>query len=847
MAKGDADDKRKPEPYTPPPLPAARELTEAHRRHLYTSGLTDATIAAAELYSIESRDDSISLLGRTHSLHAGPAWVIPFYVPGAAAPWAYRVRPDSPRYNKQQQRDVKYDQPDGIGVMVFFPPRMRAGGELHGAGPVVWTEGEKKALALEQLGHAVIGLTGVDNWSVPRRDMTAEQKRLRTAGGKPLRPILPVITSHVGIAGRDHVLAFDADTWEKDGVIRAARAFRDALIHAGASSVRITTPPRHAPCKGWDDYLAAFGADATREAFELESQPVPDEVQKATPASAVTCLEGAPIPADTVIPHGYQISATGLVTCAVGDRTVVVGPTPIMITGRSADYLTGEQHAAVTWRERGAWRTAQVTRKALIDARAMVAELGPLGAPVTSQTAKLWAPWFLALELANEDVLPPARAVSHTGWIGNPGEPGTTFVTHHVEGFTLAGELDRVVAALRPRGDFEAHAAALRRAWDTGPVMRRIMCAALAAPLLKGLHSRGFALHLCGDSSRGKSTMLRIAASIYGDPEDPAWVASWNTTANAAELRAATLCDLPLCFDEVGASDPVVVQRLIYTLANGESRGRLTHTAAAQRARHWRTIVLSTGEIPLGEGLATGAQARVVLLNVEGFGTLDGDAAAIHRLASDCAAHAGSFGERWITEILTQGPEAWAHLARVRDQCRAQYLGKPEAAGTLSRTADYYALLGTVERVLTGQYGFAKHAPICSGQRVDGVDPEPIESAADAMAAEVEAWIASNPEAFPNAHQTSRNSVRPPPSHPGPRHGIRVIGPTGDVVETWINARALKDLFVKHNRSYTSVLREWAKRGRIETTPFDTGFRPEVRRTIECQGRARYVVWRPSE
>lgn len=853
MAKGDSDSESesasKPKAYTPPPLPAARTLTDAHRRHLYTSGLTDATIAAAELYSIESRDEAIALLGRTHQLHSGPAIAIPFFPPAApgevVAPLAFRVRADKPRHDKQRKRDVKYDQSSDAGALTYFPPLTRTDGSLRSDAPQYWTEGEKKALALDQLGYATVGLTGVDMWSESRKAARAR----RPDGKRQARLIHPFILTHVRIVGREHFIVFDQDAHEKPDVMRAAYAFARALLETGAAGVFLVTPPEKSPCKGIDDYLYTLGPEATREAIQFEARAITgqDPSELTTPASAVECLNGAPIHADTVIPAGYSIGVSGRVTCAVGESTVVVGPQPIMIVSRAADYITGELTAAVTWCDRDTWRVVHVTRKALIDARAMVAELGPVGAPITSQTAKHWAPWFLGVELANAATLAPARAVSHTGWIGAPGEPGTTFVLDHADGFTLTGELDRVVPALRPRGDCEAHAAALRRAWDTGPVMRRVMCAALAAPLLRPLGSRGFAVHLCGDSSRGKTTMLRIAASIFGDPDDPAWVATWNTTANAAELRAATLCDLPLCYDEIGASDPVAVQRLIYTLANGESRGRLTATAAAQRARHWRTIVLSAGEVPLGEGMATGAQARVVALNVEGFGTLDGDAAAIHALASDCARHAGSFGARWIAELIAQDPVGWAHIVQLREHRRGKYLGGTKAAGVRSRTADYYSLLGVVESLLEQHFGFAEHESVCSGDHADGVDAEPIDTAAEAMAAELESWIASNPEAFPAAHQTTRGSVRPPPSHPGPRHGVRVIDATGQTLETWINARSLKDLFVKHNRSYTSVMREWAKAGRIETTPKDDRFRPECRRTIENQGNARYVVWKPTE
>src|SRR4249919_1840888 len=98
--------------YTAPPLPTNITLTEPHAHHLTASGLTEATMREARLFSIESRDETISLLGRTHSLHAGPAIAIPFFEPGALQPYAYRVRPDVPRYDTRRKDAVKYDQPE---------------------------------------------------------------------------------------------------------------------------------------------------------------------------------------------------------------------------------------------------------------------------------------------------------------------------------------------------------------------------------------------------------------------------------------------------------------------------------------------------------------------------------------------------------------------------------------------------------------------------------------------------------------------------------------------------------------------------------------------------------------
>jgi hypothetical protein len=837
----------KAEPYAVPPLPTNLTITEPHARHLATSGLTEATIRDARLYSIESRDETITLLGRTYSLHAGPAIVIPFFEPGAVQPYAYRVRPDAPRFDTKRKRTVKYDQPTGagVGVMVYYPPRTTRSGDLRNiTSALLFTEGEKKALALDQLGYAVVGLTGVDSWSVPREP-----------GARGRRAIHPRILDHVLIAGRVCVLVFDQDAHEKSDVMRAARAFRDSLLEAGAAEVRFITPPCPGESKGIDDFYAAQGEAEVRGLIDSAQPLGPDPASdQDTPISQVECLAGAPVPEGMVIPRGYQVTATGRLVASSDDKSTIVGPRPILVVARSADHITGEESARVAWRDLTGWRVVQVTRRALIDTRGMVAELGPLGAPITSQSARYWAAWFLAFELANEALLPLSRSTQHTGWIGEPGTPGCVFVAHATHGYMLTGEADRVAAALAPRGTLAAHLEALRAAWDTGPVMRRVICAALTPPLLKPLGARGFALHLCGDSSRGKTTMLRIAASIFGDPDHPAWVSTWNSTANAAELRAATLCDLPLIYDEIGASDPVAVQRLIYTLINGESRGRMTSTLAAQRARSWRTVVLSTGEAAIADELATGAQARVLTLDVVGFGTLDGNASEIARLLHACAANSGNFGAQYIADLAGLGPDEWAHAAELRNKYRGIYLEGEAVAGARSRVADAYSLLALVERVLITKYGFTEHGDplkpgvpsFFAGTEQAGLEPDPIDSAADAMATEIEAWIAGNPDAFPEAVGQTETVADEPKTHHGQRLGVRITDRAGCPLEVWINPRALKDLFTKHRRSYRSVMREWQRDGRIVTEAEAGRWRPDARRCVG-QNRARFVVWRPAE
>ena len=466
--------------YRAPALPAVRFLSDAHRAHLRdTSGLNDETISLANVYSVDSRNEAIELLGRVSNLPRGSLLVLPFYLPGGAEPYAYRVRPDEPRVvraaeGEQKPRVVKYDQPSGAGVMVYYAPRARASGAYRDvAQPLYWTEGEKKALALDQLGYTTVGLTGVWNWSDP-------EARKAHAWALHAR-----IREHVQIAGREHVIVFDRDAATNRDVAQAMRQLARTLRAAGARSVFVVLPPEYTEAKGIDDYLVAAGVDALREllAFrpaEYAAHDAPTDSKVVTLAS-LPALRDAPLPDGLVLPDGWDVDSAGRVWA--GGKEVM--SRVMVVARRSVDTNTGECWADLVFHpgDRRGWQVLTVPRRALLDARAMAGELMPRGAPVHGGTARGATAWFLALELANARALEPERSVSSTGWVGSD-----AFMLHELVfanealGLVPSPILGRLTPALTPRGSVDAHESALRAAWASSPVQRVAICAALAAP-----------------------------------------------------------------------------------------------------------------------------------------------------------------------------------------------------------------------------------------------------------------------------------------------------------------------------------------------------------------------------
>jgi len=816
-----------PPPSSPPaarpkprvvPLPLKREVSPAHLADLRASGLDDATIALAELYTEPNARTLTQMLERAYVRACGPALVFPVYLPGAAEPHAYRIKPTNPRTEKRRgkTRTVKYDQASRPGVLVYFAPRARAAGGYADATAVcMWTEGEKKALALDQLGHVCVGLTGVWNWVDPGEHDAA-------SGGDRLHP---AIREHVVVAGREHVIVFDGDAREKKQVMHAAARLAGVLLSQGAVRVRFVCPPAGGP-KGFDDYFAAHGVEAARALLATAEEMEPVDPRRPRPRiRSIKHFADAPIHKECSIPDGYDLRDDGSLwrlSSTERNPDVLVSPAPLFIQRQFVDQESNEGRVSLCWRTGdGTWAEREVSQLAVGDARTMVAELTPVCVPVVSTNAARTVEWLYVYERLNAEFIAKTVSFSHVGW--QQQYAGAAFVLQgpefHEDNMIecvvdTRGQRGEIFEALTPRGHLDQHVAALRRAWDASPVCATVICGALAAPLLHKFNQPNFGIHLIGESSRGKTTMLKIAASVYGDPNSPLWVAAWNTTNVGAELRASVLCDMPLCYDEVGGGDPAQLERLVYSIINGTGRTRGQRDVTLRKTARWQTIMLSTGEKSVvDETAATGAQVRVVELPVDGFGELD--AQAVDALKEACAANCGKLGRAWIQALVNMSESTWL-------QWRQQLADRTEALRRLDfdplqqRVAGYYALLSIAEEMVGLLYGLGEGG--ATMERVFGAPGgrTPVLGLAERSHELVDNWVMSEPDSFPALVLTASGDYELPYSG---RHGLRVYGFRREDHILFIPS-ALRAYLRAHRFSAGEVIRQWALKG---WTRLDTG------------------------
>jgi len=796
-------------------VPTERILIKDHLDNLKTSGLTEETIRLLGWYTEHGPRELKRLLNwkRAWARTMGAGLVIPYRVPGQSDPVFHRVRPSKPRLvtKNGKQSTRKYEQPEDVRTAPFFPPRSISTGALKDVTqPLYFTEGEKKAATLDQLGYATVGFPGVFNYH------DATKYNSRTKEGLELHPLL---IEHVAYAARHCVIVYDGDTRTNDLNQLAAQRLAGLLLAAGARSVTMVLPPDAESKQGIDDYFVAHGEEATHTLLREGQQPI-EALSPESPLPkihSIRSMRTAPVHKGMRLPPGYEIDGRDAELWIEPEeekkQPTRIASTPILIRQLLVDLYSGEERVEVVFLRNGRWMTACVDRRAIADARTMIGDLIPLGAPVTSNNASKLVDWFEAFERVNASRLERVPCIGRAGW--HEVHERDVFVLDQIVGTKEPIEIDtrgdrrKLFGSLGRKGSPAAHIDALRRTWQSDLTAAVMIAGALAAPLLKGICAPNFAIHLPGDSSRGKTSMLKVAASVYGDPNNDQWVGNWNTTAVGAELRAAVLSDLPLCFDEVGAGDMKQTEKLVYMLINGGGKARGQKDLQLRETPSWRTVLLSTGEHELAdERASTGAQIRVLQFHVGAFGDLGAE--GVDELREAACANYGHVGQQWVEALLEI--EDWREFIDVyREFTR---LLRSKATNHLQqRAAIYFAVLCTAESMAHSLCGLGQkngETMQWAFKDVEGVrdDVKPLGERALDLTRD---WLASEPLAFPALGRTCMGDEEAK-STPVLVHGYR-----RDDGSTLFIPKQLQAFMAKQGLSYREVLRGWAGQGWVDS------------------------------
>jgi uncharacterized protein (DUF927 family) len=427
-----------------------------------------------------------------------------------------------------------------------------------------------------------------------------------------------------------------------------------------------------------------------------------------------------PGPKDMQIPMGWYLNETGVhqYKYREDEKEVLkrVASTPVILTGRMKDLATEAEWLEIQWHREGRWQREIIERQTISN-RNRIVSLSEKGFPVTSTNAKALVDYLAEFESLNLSFLPVEIVSTHLGW-QDGGEKGFLLGKKHINGLS---DLDirfrplnvgdaQISDAFTTKGSFKDWISCITPI-QKYPKVLALFYASFAAPLLEILKAPNFIVDLSSGTSEGKTIALRIAASIWGNPDErdrDSILHSWDLTKVWVEKTSGVLQSLPLILDDTKTcKENKFVKETIYGVANGRGKGRGSVTGTQETA-HWRTILLSTGESPATSFTQDGgAFARVLTLWGSPWEKKDDETGQmVNQVDAGIKANYGEAGLFFI-RCLTYLKEKWPEWVEQFEKIRADYQRRAGGNSIAWRVADYFATIQMAAKIVHKQLGLS--------------------------------------------------------------------------------------------------------------------------------------------
>lgn len=255
------------------------------------------------------------------------------------------------------------------------------------------------------------------------------------------------------------------------------------------------------------------------------------------------------------------------------------------------------------------------------------------------------------------------------------------------------------------------------------PILMLGICIALAGPLIwpaKQQPSGGLGFNLRGGSSKGKTTCLQMASSVWGSPQ---FMRQWSGTGNGIEALAASQNDTCMVLDEISQASPYEAGNMVYLVANGVGKQRAARTGGIREAQRWRLMLLSSGERSLashmseaGKKAKAGQDARLLDIPATSrrYGAFDDTQGMTpsdfaNAIKTATAEHYGHAGSAFIQHLIKQSDLPALYRDTMEDPVFTGALD-----GVSSRAAGAFGLLAMAGELATdaGLTGWAPGSSI---------------------------------------------------------------------------------------------------------------------------------------
>ena len=291
---------------------------------------------------------------------------------------------------------------------------------------------------------------------------------------------------------------------------------------------------------------------------------------------------------------------------------------PILPVERLKNIETGAEQIKLAYKRNGTWHEI-VVPKSLIASASKIVALAEQGIAVTSENAKLLVKYLSDVENQNDNFIKIKRSTSKFGWLNKDFIPFDGDII-----FDGDMKFKQVSESVTTQGSYTTwldHARTVR-------ARKRIeskfcLAASFASVLVAPLRGLPFFVDLWGGTEAGKSVALMLAASVWANPDENAFIGDYKSTETALEAKADMLNHLPMLLDDTSNQNRRLAENfesLVYVLCSGKGKTRSNKDIGINRESRWKNCIITNGEKPLTSYVNQGgAMNRILEISCDSY------------------------------------------------------------------------------------------------------------------------------------------------------------------------------------------------------------------------------------
>ena len=296
------------------------------------------------------------------------------------------------------------------------------------------------------------------------------------------------------------------------------------------------------------------------------------------------------------------------------------------------------------------------TERRNIASRTRIVDLANEGLDVTSTRAASVVNYLDSFEVLNTEIIPTVYTVNSTGWRNDnefvyPNSDGGDYELDD----SIKPQLDKIFTT---NGDKQKVINLLKKHIKKD-VVYAVIGAALAAPLVKIFRCPNIAVHVHANTGSGKSTLNKLALSLFADSNATGALPTINATKAGLEYYFAGRHDLPAIIEDIDSAGDdktkKVIAELPYQFCNNTGRLRAKKTGGNETLLDFRGSLITNGERPLTTDTSSGGGKRR-LIELKGNDKIfsDEEATEIYSIIEE---NYGLFGRDWINYIKSHSED----------------------------------------------------------------------------------------------------------------------------------------------------------------------------------------------